>query len=61
MSDLLSQVSEYRIELDYEVDGEYIFSVWDSAGKLLAASCGRLFSDTQSRFEWMLLELGIII
>ena len=61
MQELLSQPTGYRIELDYQVDGDYIFSVWDACDRLLAAVSGDRHSETENRFEWMLLELKIFI
>jgi hypothetical protein len=61
MPELLSQPSGLRIELDYQIDGEYIFSIWDSCDRLLAAVSGDRYTETESRFEWMLLELKIFI
>lgn len=61
MSDLLSHPSKYRIEIDYQIDGDYILSVWDSSNRPLAATSGNRFDTVQDRLDWLLLELGIFL
>lgn len=61
MQDLFNEPTGYRIELDYQIDGEYIFTCWDNCDQILVAASGDQYEIIESRFEWLLLELGIFL
>lgn len=61
MQDLLNQPSGLRIELDYQIDGDYLFSCWDISDRLLAAITSDRYDEAEQRFEWLLLELKIFL